>query len=494
MGLFVLLAALFGTISDTMKENAEHRRQEEERRRYEAIDFHNIAYVTLDGVERAYRTETEEVFDPLKSDFLTRQDGWQHYETETVEYEVEDGENYCFTIRYKNGTEIYRKFHESSPLTQKLLSYCEKQNKEVEEIVTEINNVVSEIGKIFQPTSKVGDYERAVTSFQEMQAFYKLNENSTEEAFEKAAAVSIANLVMSQTEEFNQSLYDLMLYLLSTEEDGDILEKINQDGFTFLQQTDLGVDAFAILEKGKNADSAVVMQYEEARIRGGFRKAVILTTGANTATLSNPNVVIWDVEKICAAYLTAFKRIVTKKKETPQATGKERFAVIDFETTGLNFNFRRPPMDEVISVAIIDQDGNTLLNTLCDTVHQKSWYEAQCIHGISPRMVRGYPTFAELFPKVIEILSSYDYVIAYNVPFEKSFLESYAHLYTPTEFSILKVRWGQDPMEMFMNYMGSRKFLKLENAARHFGYTYHAHNALEDTKATLFVYNALRGQ
>ena len=125
MGLFVLLAALFGTISDTMKENAEHRRQEEERRRYEAIDFHNIAYVTLDGVERAYRTETKEVFDPVKTAHFTELDGWQHYETETVEYEVEDGENYCFTIRYKNGTEIYRKFHESSPLTQKLLSYCE---------------------------------------------------------------------------------------------------------------------------------------------------------------------------------------------------------------------------------------------------------------------------------------------------------------------------------------------------------------------------------
>ena len=330
MGLFVLLASLFGTIGDTIKESAENRRAEAERKRYENIDFDNISQVILEDVETAYRTETEEEFDIVASDFLTQQDGWQHYETETVEYEVEDGVNYCFAITYKNGTTIYRKFHESSPIAQKLLNFKNK------------------------------------------------------------------------------------------------------------------------------APGRVEIEYAD-----GTKK-----------------VFHFDDEP-------------EAPKEKPQEK-RERFAVIDFETTGLNYNFRRLPMDEILSVAIIDQDENVLLNTLCDTVNVKTWYEAERIHGISPRMVRGHPTFVEILPKVIEILSSYDYVIAYNIPFEKSFLEGYAHLYTPTDFSILKVRWGQDPMEMFMNHMGSRKFLKLENAARHFGYTYHAHNALEDTKATLFVYNALR--
>ena len=184
------------------------------------------------------------------------------------------------------------------------------------------------------------------------------------------------------------------------------------------------------------------------------------------------------------------KSLLEKKPQTQEG----RFAVIDFETTGLNYNFRRPPMDEIISVAIIDQDENVLLNTYCDTIKIKSWYEAQRIHGISPGDVKGYPTFVDIMPKVIEILSSYDYVISYNVPFEKSFLENYAHLYTPTDFAIHKVKWGNDPMAMFMDYMGSNRFLKLETAAEHFGYTYNAHNALEDTKAALYVYNALRDE
>ena len=108
MGLLVLLSALLGTISETARENAENRRAAEEQRRYEDIDWYNIEYVTLDGTETAYRIEEKEEFDPVMTDFLSRQDGWAHYETETVQYEVEDGENYCFTIRYKNGTEIYR--------------------------------------------------------------------------------------------------------------------------------------------------------------------------------------------------------------------------------------------------------------------------------------------------------------------------------------------------------------------------------------------------
>lgn len=493
MGLFTLLFALGATISDTIKENAENRRTLEERRCYEDIDWCNIEYVTFDYTETAYRIEEKEEFDPIMTIFLTRQDGWQHYETKTVEYEVENGENYCFTIKYKNGTEIYRKFHETSPLTERLLEYCNKTSNEVAAVMEAVNNVVSKIGNMFNSGYNNSDFETAFLNFKQMQSLYGLNENSKQEDFEKAAKIKMTSVIMSNTADFNQSIYELMLYLLSTEEDGDILEKTNKDELSFLQQTDNGIDAFAILEKGKNADNRIVMQYDKTRISNGYRKAIILTTGSNTATISNADIVIWDIKKICVAYISAFKKIVSKKtpKEKPKAA-KEHFAVIDFETTGLNYDFRQPPMDEIISVAIIDQDENVLLDTYCDTVKIKSWYEAQCINGISPRDVKGYPTFVEIMPKVIEILSSYDYVISYNVPFEKLFLENYAHLYTPTDFSIHKIKWGEDPMEMFMDYMNSQRFLKLETAAKHFGYSYNAHNALEDTKAVLYVYNALR--
>lgn len=491
-----MLFALTETIGDTIREKAEYRRAMEEKRRYEDIDFNNIDFVTLDGTEPAYRTETEEEFDPVMTDFLTRQDGWQHYETKTVEYEVEDGENYLFTIRYKDGTEIYRSFHESSWLTERLLEYCKKRNAEISSAIADVvnaaNNVATELGTLFNSQSSDKSYENAFSKFKQMQHLYNLHEASSQEDFEKAAEIRMTSLIMANETDFSQSIFELMLYLLSTKADGDILQKIDHTDIMFTQQTENGLDAFSVLPKGENAVNGTLMRFEKTRQTGGYRKIVILTTGRDVSTISNPNIVVWDIKKICAAYISAFKKVVSESEENVAVNKKtEHFAVIDFETTGLNYNFRNPPMDEIISVAIIDQDGNELLNTYCDTVKIKTWYEAQCVHGIAPKDVKGYSCFAEIMPKVIEILSSYDYVISYNVPFEKFFLEGYAHLYTPTDFSIHKVKWGRDPMEMFMNYMGSNKFLKLETAAEHFGYKYSAHNALEDAKAALYVYNAL---
>ena len=494
MGLFTVLFALGATIGETIKEVVTGLAEDKARLRYETIDWDNIESVTFDGTETAYRTEEEEEFDIVKSNFLSDMDGWAHYETQTVEYEVEDGLNYLFTIKYKDGTIIYRKFHEASYHTQRLLEYCNNDiSAAVANVADALNNVIYEIGNLFGSSSGKSDYETAFSNFKQLQALYSLNENSAQEDFEKAAEIKITSIITSNEKEFTQSIYELMLYLLSTPEDGDILEKTTKDEFSFLQQIDNGIDAFAVLFKGQNVDNKIITKYDKARINNNYRKAVILTTGTNTATISNPNVIIWDIKKIVAAYINVFKKVVTEELpvEEPKIN-KDRFAVIDFETTGLNYNFRRPPMDEIISVSIIDQDENVLLDTYCDTVKIKSWYGAQKVNGISPRDVKGCPTFVELLPQVIEILSSYDYVISYNVPFEKSFLENYASLYTSTDFSVYKIKWGRDPMEMFMDYMGSRKFLKLETAAEHFGYTYNAHNSLEDTKAALYVYNALR--
>ena len=150
MEILALFFALIETISGTIKENHDKHRAIQEQKRYENIDFDNIEYVTFDGVEQAYRIETEEEFDILMTDFLTRQDGWQHYETQTVEYEVEDGLNYLFTIRYKNSTEIYRSFHETSPLTERLLNYANGDNVSGEpKVVNDGTNLIIENAESF---------------------------------------------------------------------------------------------------------------------------------------------------------------------------------------------------------------------------------------------------------------------------------------------------------------------------------------------------------
>lgn len=298
----------------------------------DGIDFTNIDSVTIIDTEMTYRTETEEEFDPVMTNFLTDMDGWQHYETKTIEYEVENGYAITFLICFTNGTNITRTYHESHRLAQRLLDISQNSN--------------------------------------------------------------VLDKVIESLQDISQILAD-----------------------------DSGCD--------------------------------------DTVTYTQP---------------------------------KEKFVVIDFETTGTNYNYSSPEMDEILSVSIINQDGEVLLNTLCNTERKKSWSNAQRVHGISPQDVQGYPTFPQILPQVLEILSSVDFVIAYNIVFEYRFVKSYIQITNPQYFSDYDINWAmhKDPMDMYVKHVGSRKWVKLEDAARSYGYNFNSHDSLEDVKATLFLYNKLK--
>lgn len=279
-----------------------------------------------------YRIETEEEFDPVMTEYLTQQDGWQHYETKTIEYEVENGYAITFLICFTNGTNITRTYHESHPVAQRLQNISEKSS-----------------------------------------------------AFDK------------------------------------VIESLRE-----------------------------------------ISKTLVGETNCNKTPI--------------------------------QSQPKENFVVIDFETTGTNYNYSSPEMDEILSVSIINQDGEVLLNTLCNTERKKSWYYAQRIHGISPKDVQGYLTFAQILPQVLQILSSVDFVIAYNMVFEYGFVKSYIQITNPKYFADYQINWAmhKDPMHMYAEYIGSRKWIKLSEAAKNFGCNFNPHDSLEDVKATLFLYNQLK--
>lgn len=428
MGLFVLLSALFAATGETIREARNRQVALEEKARYETIDWDNIVAVTLVGTETAYRTYEEEEFDIVATNYLSEMDGWPHYETQTVEYQVEDGENYCFIIRYKNCAEIYRKFHETSPLTERLLEYVDETDFNVsaslnkDPMLSRFNGIINDSLALLEKTVNPETYFSR----------YKL-------VFDNANRI----LEDTQVRQFREYAEDII--------------------------TDLTVN------KAEKHISFIDRLYFKERLIS-FKEQL----------LSDKYDIAPEAKEHLKSLLEELE--AEKKVNLPNL----RYAVIDIETTGLNYNFNRQPADEIISVAIIDQDENVLLDTYCDTVNVKSWTEAERIHGISPNDVKGYSTFTEILPKVIEILLSYDYVIAYNIKFEKLFIQNYAYHYAREHLlDFFKITWGEDPMKIFMNYMGSTKFFKLETAARHFGYTYDAHNALEDTKATLYIYKSM---
>lgn len=160
-----------------------------------------------------------------------------------------------------------------------------------------------------------------------------------------------------------------------------------------------------------------------------------------------------------------------------------KIVVIDTETTGLN----RSGNDEAVSLAMIDGNGNVLIDTLLKPMHRRSWVDAERINGISPDDVKDAPHLVDVIDNVKRYLDGADLVVGYNLEFDLGILGVF--VYPSKQF---------DVMREFARFYGakrndgSRKWSKLTECASHYGYSFTPHGALEDCKATLFCYKAVK--
>jgi DNA polymerase III epsilon subunit-like protein len=100
--------------------------------------------------------------------------------------------------------------------------------------------------------------------------------------------------------------------------------------------------------------------------------------------------------------------------EWARAVVRNPFVVLDTETTGLG------TWDRIVEVAVIDETGKVLLNTLVNP-GMLIPPDVITIHGITNEMVREQPLFSDIAPQLEEILFGKPVVI-YNVGFDKRFL------------------------------------------------------------------------
>lgn len=469
------------------------------------IDFGNIETVDILCREMTYRIEEEEEFDIVKTDFLTRMDGWQHYETTTIEHKVPNGYEYTFLVCYLNGKEEKRKIHESSPLAKRLIEISGRSSL-VETLEKGFTDLVENIQSLEIFCNR---YITACENFELMCKLYGLKRLSTDDEILEAVKIKLTSIITVSEEERRKTLIELMTFLLcESDKDADMLEYPLSNKVDFIQKHPDGTDAFCILEFGADVYDYVIYEYDNIRKQKDYRKICILTVGENKAEIDRETVVVWDTKKLIEAYLTAFKKIIRiicdDKNNKVLSLDSDNTGivssviddtiVIDIETTGLNHDYKSSEMDEILSVSIVDLDGNVILNELCGTERKRTWYDAERIHGISPRDVRGLPTFSDVLSDVLRVLSQHQNVIAYNVPFEKQFIEAYIKRRNPIDLVNYRINWRTDldPMVMYMDYIGSNRWSKLEDAANDFGYTFNAHDSLEDAKATAFLYNKLR--
>lgn len=164
------------------------------------------------------------------------------------------------------------------------------------------------------------------------------------------------------------------------------------------------------------------------------------------------------------------------------------YLVLDTETTGISAYGQEP-----LSIAIIDQAGTVLLDTLVRPVQHKTWPGAEKIHGITPAQVLrpDVPTLAELTPRLVELLHGRNLVV-YNADYDTEILADVLRLGPPASVHCA--------MEAFAKHYGdwhewhqSYTWQSLDTAA---SYVLHKwkrklHHALPDCYAALAVWQYL---
>jgi DNA polymerase III epsilon subunit-like protein len=154
---------------------------------------------------------------------------------------------------------------------------------------------------------------------------------------------------------------------------------------------------------------------------------------------------------------------------------------LDTETTGLS-----PSLDEILEIAIINDYGQPLLNTLVKPVKLTQWGEAETIHGISPHMVADAPTLEQLAPRIRTAVSGQDVVI-YNAAFDAGFLGDL--LSNAKSIHCCMNAWSEHVGE-WSDYHGNYRWHKLTDAASSIRHQWSdsAHRALADTLACRSVW------
>lgn len=164
------------------------------------------------------------------------------------------------------------------------------------------------------------------------------------------------------------------------------------------------------------------------------------------------------------------------------------FVILDTETTGLNDG-------EICQIAIIDGAGEVLLNTFVKPINPIP-ADATRIHGISDQNVISAPSWREIAPHLVDMLTGRD-VITYNAIYDRKMMHRSAE-----HAGMEKIVWKEIStwccaMEAYAEFYGdwnsyhqSYRWQRLSVAAERCGVVVkNAHNALGDCLMTLGVIN-----
>lgn len=163
---------------------------------------------------------------------------------------------------------------------------------------------------------------------------------------------------------------------------------------------------------------------------------------------------------------------------------------MDTETTGLQDG-------EICQIALIDNHAETVLYTLIKTVKTIP-NDATIIHGITDDMVKDMPMYAEIAPKLQEILSGQT-IVVFNAVYDRKMLHKSAERHNMEHYDWKQRCTWLCAMGAYAEFFGdwndyhhSYRWQPLSRAAQNCGVKVdNAHDALGDCLMTLGVTNHL---
>lgn len=163
----------------------------------------------------------------------------------------------------------------------------------------------------------------------------------------------------------------------------------------------------------------------------------------------------------------------------------ERILFIDAETTGLD-----PYNDEIVSLAIVDGNGETVFYDYIRPEKRRRWPNATEINGITWKDVKDKKTLMDHEPELGPVYANARKIVGYNIDFDIRFLIQAGipldHVETfcvMKEFSSVYGRWSE--------WKQRNNYVSLEKCADYYGFKFKPHDALEDAKTTRNCYARL---
>lgn len=155
----------------------------------------------------------------------------------------------------------------------------------------------------------------------------------------------------------------------------------------------------------------------------------------------------------------------------------KKIICLDTETTGLESD------DEIISLSIVDINGEQLYDQKFKPVKHSSWLSASKVNNIQPSDVRNCPFYLDKLNEIQKIFDEAELIVGFNLKFDLSFLK---------DINITN-KQQIDVMELYKKVKQIKRNHKLEIVAKHYGYTWEEakHTSLGDAKATIYCFNQL---